>query len=509
MKRLKILISFLSLCVWSFAQNDLDAIRYSRGGINGSARFNAMGGAFGAVGADLSCGAFNPAGLALYRKGDISYSFGLKSSSNQASIYNKSTSISSANIVFNNFGIATAWQAKNDPDSRNVLSFSNTQLQNFNSSTRMSAYTNSGSIAKDMLNLAQENGNPNSLNYSYEGLAFDNLLLDTIDGHFISMLDTKRTIKQTRDLVTSGKQNEINFSYAYSYKDEYYFGLSVGIPKIQYTSTTTHTEVDDKDSTRIGFTSASTYTNTFVDGLPYLNGYYRDYLGFNSLVYTEYFKTTGSGINLKLGGIARLSDAVRVGVYFHSPTYYSLTDEYYNSISVSYDAQPKAPIESKDPANGGYFQYHIITPSKFSVNGAYIIKKIAVIGLDYELVNYSSAQLTSTNLSDFSEANTIIKNKYKSGHNVRLGAELNIKPLMIRAGYSMQGSPYGNSFTGNFVRHTVSAGVGFRTKNNFYVDVLWNKLFSSEDYLLFKTLSSKAKLSLSSTMLAVTVGIKF
>ena len=54
------LFSFILLSILSgsvFAQNDLDAIRYSRNGVGGTARFVGMGGAFGAAGADLSNGA--------------------------------------------------------------------------------------------------------------------------------------------------------------------------------------------------------------------------------------------------------------------------------------------------------------------------------------------------------------------------------------------------------------------------------------------------------------------
>ena len=44
--------------------------------LNGSARFVGMGGALGALGADLSVISSNPAGMGLYRKSDIGMSFG-------------------------------------------------------------------------------------------------------------------------------------------------------------------------------------------------------------------------------------------------------------------------------------------------------------------------------------------------------------------------------------------------------------------------------------------------
>ncbi len=63
------------LCI---SQNDLDAFRYSQQGISGSARFNAMGGAFSAIGADVTLAAINPAGLAIYKNGELNYGGAIK-----------------------------------------------------------------------------------------------------------------------------------------------------------------------------------------------------------------------------------------------------------------------------------------------------------------------------------------------------------------------------------------------------------------------------------------------
>lgn len=509
MYRIILLSGLLILGLRSHSQNDVDAIRYSRYGINGTSRFMGLGGAFGAIGADLSCAAYNPAGLALYRKGEITFSGGLRTTNNEGIINSKSSSISNAGFAFNNFGILGGWEAKNDKESRNIISFTNSQTMNFLGKTRMSSYTNNSSILKDMQNIANaSNGNLNSF---YEGMAYDAYLLDndTVTGFYNSLVDTKRTVKQTRDIVTSGKINELNFSYAYAYKDEFYFGMSLGLPRLEYTSTTTHVEADDKDSMRIGYTSPNTYTTTYSGGLANLHSDYYDRLGFNSLNYTEYFKTKGSGVNLKIGGIARVNDNFRLGLYYHTPTIYTLKDEYYNSISASYDKKPSSPDVVKDPKEGGYFNYKIITPSRISANAAIIVGQLAAIGIDYEMVNYKNASLSSGEVADFAGVNAVIKNKYKPGHNIRVGTEFNMKPVMVRFGYNMQGSPFGDVFTGSFVRNSFSVGAGFRTKNNLYFDFVWVKTISNEDYYFFNTIEQKANIKYNATNVSATVGIKF
>ena len=52
---------------WLFAQGEMDAYRFSQTELNGTARSMSMGGAFGALGGDMSVMSHNPAGLGVYR----------------------------------------------------------------------------------------------------------------------------------------------------------------------------------------------------------------------------------------------------------------------------------------------------------------------------------------------------------------------------------------------------------------------------------------------------------
>ena len=66
-----------------------------------------------------------------------------------------------------------------------------------------------------MLNNANVVGSSANLNSSYEGLGYDTYLLDydSATAKFFSFVDLKRTVSQTRDIITSGKQNDRNFNY--------------------------------------------------------------------------------------------------------------------------------------------------------------------------------------------------------------------------------------------------------------------------------------------------------
>ncbi len=56
------------------AQNEIDALRYSQTGFGSTARSLAMGGAFGAPGADYSSLMINHAGIGVYKISEFTYS---------------------------------------------------------------------------------------------------------------------------------------------------------------------------------------------------------------------------------------------------------------------------------------------------------------------------------------------------------------------------------------------------------------------------------------------------
>ena len=78
MKLLFSVTTFSLLSISLISQNDIDALRYSQTFFGGTSRSKAMAGSFGALGADGSCMGANPAGIGLYKKGDINISFGLR-----------------------------------------------------------------------------------------------------------------------------------------------------------------------------------------------------------------------------------------------------------------------------------------------------------------------------------------------------------------------------------------------------------------------------------------------
>ncbi len=496
-------IALLPLC--SKAQNDLDALRYSQTNVGGSARFVSMGGAFGALGANVSCAGYNPAGLGVYRKGEINISPGLRFTNISGTLNGNTEKNFKPAFLFNGFGIAGSWESKQNTDNRHSLGLVMNQLQNFSGNINIAGYANKKSIGDALLNNAG-NGTANSLDPSFSGLAYSTYLLDydSINKKYFSFTNSKYDLLQRKSIETSGRMNEVCIAYAYGYKDKLYFGASLGIPVITYNHSSTFTENDDKDSLYLNYNPLDTSFTTSYD---YDVIYYQGLGGFKSMSYNETYRTTGKGYNLKLGLLYRVNEYLRVGAHYHTPTILNLTDAYSYKMTANFDEGNS--YENTYPENGGVYKYTIITPMKYGASLAFIYNKWFSIGLDYESIDYSQSQIASTEAGVFSDVNQTIRKKYTRANNIRAGAEFNLNPVVLRLGYASYGSPFGETFTGKFVRNTVSGGIGFRNKNWTFDFGLTRQMYNEDYYMYNPKYSDKAEIKFSGTNFVTTIGCKF
>jgi hypothetical protein len=501
-KKIFFLLALVSF-KFAFAQDDIDAMRYSQTSVYGDARFTAMGGSFGALGANLSCMNFNPAGIAMYRNGEFIFTPGIKLQTTNTDHYGTTSTDFASKFNISNVGFVSAWDSKNNypPSSkqytnfnqRNAFGISYNRLADFNTNTSIDGFAAGSTIVSDFVNLSQGHG-PASLNPTYEwlgyqtGVMFNDPYYDSTRYSGDINYDTAHSvIHQTKKVNQSGRMGELAFSFAHAFDDKFYLGATMGIPMIRYTRTATYTEVDAKST---------------------LNA-------FRSLQYNEQLLTTGSGINLKIGGIYRVSPSLRVGAYIHTPTILNLTDNYQYDMTSTFDHYEQIPALNYDTAlsgqqtSSGSFRYKIITPARAAASVCYIYKKLAAVNADVEFVNYASARIRASDYS-FDQINLLISSKYKSAVNVRLGAEFNVRPVVIRVGYASYGSPFGQSFTGNQVRNTISGGVGFRGPRNAYVDFGLMYTYWKEDYYLFDGhYVNPTQITNSVVYFTATLGVKF
>lgn len=100
-----ILIAASLLCpltIW--AQGAFDAYQISQPDLKGTARFMSMGGAFGALGGDLSTLSQNPAGIGVYRRSEIGFTLDLDCQSATAESQGYKNTMNQTKFLLNNIG---------------------------------------------------------------------------------------------------------------------------------------------------------------------------------------------------------------------------------------------------------------------------------------------------------------------------------------------------------------------------------------------------------------------
>ncbi|MDO5664161.1 MAG: hypothetical protein Q4G63_02745 [Bacteroidia bacterium] len=95
------LFSLIFIANYSYSQGEVEALKYSRGELYGTARSMAMGNAFGALGGDIAGVSINPAGIAVYRSSEVVGTLGFQQNTFKIGTIDKSVNdFNSHNIGF-------------------------------------------------------------------------------------------------------------------------------------------------------------------------------------------------------------------------------------------------------------------------------------------------------------------------------------------------------------------------------------------------------------------------
>lgn len=478
----KITLLILSMIFVSplVSQNEVDALRYSRLLHGGTARYFSMGGAFSTLGADFSVLSTNPAGIGVYKKSEIMFTpaFGYNSSNSK---YIGSTGEDlSFNFSFANFGMVFAGTpGKTDsstPGWKGIqFGFGVNRLQSFNNKVFIQGLNETGTILDIYHQNAQ--GIPfTQLNAFDTELAYNTYLLDTAGTETNYVQAHYGGANQRKTITTSGGINEMVISFGGNYNDRFYIGATLGVPFIRYEELSSYQEIDENDS------------------IP----------DFKSLKINDELNTYGTGVNLKLGMIYRITDWVRISGAFHTPTFFSLTDEWQRSMSSNLDTI--GSFSDKSPV--GKYDYDLMTPLRLIGGVAFVIAQHGSVTAEYEVVDYSEARLSEKNISgNFIDQNDAINSAYTVANNIRIGAEWVVAPFSIRGGYALYGNPFKNNLNDE-TEQMISGGIGIREKN-YFLDFAYVNSSVKTDYYLYPKVAEAAEITTTKHMFVCTLGWKF
>jgi len=236
MKKLVYTISFVLIACGTFAQDLTDGLRYSNYHISGTARSAAMGNAFGALGGDFSSLSINPAGAAVYRSGEFTFTPSIGKASVDGTYLGNTSTESKYNLSLDNIGYVTTIPTGANSESGLVslsfgMGFNRLGSFSMNMLAESGQLPNSTPTNHSLLKYFTDNANnpftPGvDLDPYYEQLAWKtDLIYDEGDGIYRNDI-TNAGYKQSQQKTTEklGHINEYLLSFAANFNHKFYIG---------------------------------------------------------------------------------------------------------------------------------------------------------------------------------------------------------------------------------------------------------------------------------------------
>ena len=431
------------------AQSLQDALRYSLSQYSSTARSIGAGGSMSSLGADLSVANVNPAGIAEFRKSEITLSLGLPTASTESTIVSTTETEKSSSLKMNNLAVVFTHNPISSKIKTTNIAIGINKLADFNQNIFYGGASN-GTRVERFLELANQR-TLGELDDFEAGLAFDTELILDSDNNTIYESDFSNldaSLYREESIVRTGAMNELFFTLASNYDDKISFGATLGFPIINYSESKSYLEEDDL-----------AIVNNFFD-----------------FIFTQDLRTTGGGINLKAGIIYKLNKKVRLSAAVHSPTWLFLSDEFSTSLDFRLDGEETGLI-SQSPI--GTFEYSLRTPWRALGGLGFIYDLGGLKGFlngEIEYVDYSSSSFgitdeTSTPEDQFAEddLNNEISTVLNSAINLRVGTEIAVSKMRLRAGIALMGDP---TQLYNFDPQ-YNVGIGYRS-NKIYLDLAYS-----------------------------------
>jgi len=402
------------------------AVLFSTGDNYGTARYTGMGGAFGAIGGDISAVDINPAGLAVFNNTSFTTSMSYRDTKMNTSFYGDNISTKDDYFRFSQIG--------------GVLGVNNIG----NSGFKKFSFGFNYNIIKDYNNNFIVDGNSGTPTF------VDDPFLN-YDGDESNNIYYTNAENQVFKNYTSGINDKFTMSFATQYEDFLYLGMSFSFQHLNYYQRTNYEE----------------YNN---DGNGNTLGAYLD----------QELSTYGNGFNFGLGAIVKPIQNLRIGLSYQSPIWYNLSE---NSIQYTdsdtgemFAGDLEIYVSNNDDyyseyGERNYYDYSLKTPGLFTGSLAYIFGKAGLVSFDYIYKDYTNINLSPS--SSFIPENDDVQIYLNNTSSFRLGTEWRIQNFSLRGGYSINSSPYKNATSEEDVTG-YSLGLGIQFNRFLKLDLAYD-----------------------------------
>lgn len=559
-------------CGVVMAQDPFTAFNISQSDLKGTARYMGMAGAFGALGGDLTAISQNPGGIGVYRSSDIGFTLDLDAQSSSSQNEGMKYDMSQTKFYLNNIGAVFTLKLPSNICPNLNFGFTYNKGASFNRIYGGNIGTLRNSMSNYIAGIAQ------SLDLTQGDVSYDNdndpynpapgyipapwLTVLGYDSFLINpeyIESTKRTnwygLWDSNGSMTgqntagsgsfliqeSGGLNEFNIVIGGNVNDILYWGMNFDIINLNYNLSTIWGE---------------NLTNAIVPGEKSFVRGNADW-NLNSL-----YTLSGTGFNYQLGFIVKPIQPIRLGFAFHTPTWYSLNEEF--SALTNYNIGVESGSWITNDGIPGYNSYNFRTPWRIIASAAGVIGSKLIVSFDYEWANYGSMKFSETkyydgyydydwdypwdypwwyntteaytqfpNINDpYNVENSAISSYYKSSNTFRVGIEFKpISALSIRAGYSNVSSPVRKEIRDNQLiaitngltpsyrldnsTNYITCGLGFRY-SHFYADLAYVYKHMESEYHAYssdpenpKMPSPQSKISLNNNQVVLSLGYRF
>lgn len=486
----------------------------------GTSRFVSMGGAMGALGADLSVISSNPAGLGMIRKNEMSLTAGASWLGD-----NSAKDMASGTFAqFNQIGALASFQCSGKVSNIN-LAFNYQKKADFNNSFFGETLT-AASWADQLKGLADEAYENRDILYGHSDTYFSTLYyLAETSGLYDEEIEKTPADPNSTLSVSRGSLDAYEFNVSTNIDNRYFFGLTLGLDDVDFLRTTDYWEQRTDKSGNI-----------------------------QDFGYANEQRITGTGFNFKFGAIVRpfANSPFRVGVTVETPTWYRLkyVDDQYLTTKYSWDDKEKVAVY--DPAPKSYYKHYVYdlsnsyinyleylltSPWKFRAQMGSTISTCFAWGVEYEFASYSCtstrypSEYGGTTLDQ--DLSDVTATMFLPQHTLRAGLEFKpISSLALRAGYNYISSttssdsdwdpyycnssvsyPTGLDYMNLSDTHIVTFGLGYRYKM-LYADLAYKYRIQKGDYYAFNSYYSNVPMApvpvdLSTHSITATIGVRF
>ncbi|MDA8596024.1 hemin receptor [Flavobacteriaceae bacterium] len=407
MKKLAItlfLIPFLGFGQ-ALSYSDLGVL-LSESNLNGTGRFNAMGGAFGALGGDLSAMEINPAAGAVFKLDEFGFSLSFNELDITSYYYGNQNTVNNSNTDFEQIGFVSVTQLSAAKDEINKVYFG------FN-------YTKTA-------------------NYDQFWIADGNSGVSTwVDDPTDPDIQYTDAEYQYFNNYTDGGKHQYSMFAGGQYGRNFYIGAGIKVHTLDFYQSTIQEEFNN-------------------DG----NGNTVD-------AYIEQWQQLyGTGVSLNFGFIARLNQALRIGLAYESPNWWSIREEsniiaphndpVYGYYEAEYSTDPGV-IYHNNYNKLQVLDYGLSSPGKLTSSAALVLGKFGLISFDYTWINYQNLQYTDRY---FQNENIYYSQNLENTSNFAMGTEWRFGPASIRGGYRLYASPYKDALEDEN-QEEITMGIGF------------------------------------------------